>query len=57
VSREIFEPIRRLSLNDVSSPPKPFYRTFWRSVSRRILSISSAQKELVALRTSADVEK
>ena len=45
VSQDMFEPIRRLNLNDVLSPPKPFYRTFWRSASRRILSLSSAQKE------------
>jgi hypothetical protein len=39
VSQSIFDPIRRL---DNVSPPKRYYRTFWRSVSRRILAMSIA---------------
>ncbi len=38
VSKEIFEPIRRL---DCFAPPKRFYRTFWRSMAGRILKSSS----------------
>jgi hypothetical protein len=40
VSRSVFEPFRRV--NDFA-PPKRFYRTFWRSVSKRILALSSMQ--------------
>ena len=42
VSKEIFEPSRRLT---DFGPPKLFYRTFWRSASRRILALSSEQKK------------
>jgi hypothetical protein len=41
VSTSVFEPPRRL--NDFA-PPKRFYRTFWRSVSRRILQMASTQR-------------
>ncbi len=40
VSSSIFEPAR--CLNEFT-PPKRFYRTFWRSVSRRILALSNMQ--------------
>ena len=40
VSEEMFEPTRRLT---DFAPPKLFYRTFWRSASRRILAMSSKQ--------------
>jgi hypothetical protein len=42
VSQNGFEPVRRLA--DIASPiapPKLFYRTFWRSVTRRIVALSS----------------
>jgi hypothetical protein len=39
-SPNIFEPVRRLK---TFAPPKRFYRTFWRSASRRILALSSTQ--------------
>ena len=42
VSKEIFEPTRRVT---DFGPPKLFYRTFWRSASRRILALSSEQKK------------
>ena len=34
-SEDIFEPMRRMSVSN--APPKLFYRTFWRSVTRRLL--------------------
>ena len=40
VSQDIFEPSRRMT---DFGPPKLFYRTFWRSASRRILALSSEQ--------------
>ena len=42
VSKDIFEPSRRMT---DFGPPKLFYRTFWRSASRRILALSSEQKK------------
>ncbi len=36
-----FEPSRRVTEDASFSPPKRFYRTFWRSVTRRILASSS----------------
>ena len=41
-SQHNYEPARRLN---AFAPPKRFYRTFWRSVSRRILALSKAQTE------------
>ena len=42
-SQHDYEPARRQ--NDFA-PPKRFYRTFWRSVSRRILALSKAQNKV-----------
>ena len=41
VSQDILEPAR--FLNDFA-PPKRFHRTFWRSMARRILALSSMRK-------------
>ncbi len=41
VSQSLFEPTRRL--NDFA-PPKRFYRTFWKSTSKRLPALSSMQK-------------
>ncbi len=40
VSQSIFEPVRRVK---DFAPPKRFFRTFWRSTSRRVLAFSRAQ--------------
>ena len=40
VSQDMFEPTRCLKSK---APPKRFYRTFWRSATRRILDFSSMQ--------------
>mmetsp|Transcript_4643 Transcript_4643/g.10278 ORF Transcript_4643/g.10278 Transcript_4643/m.10278 type:complete len:159 (-) Transcript_4643:78-554(-) len=37
-SESIFEPIRCMSVSQ-APPPKRFYRTFWRSVTRRIVQL------------------
>jgi hypothetical protein len=37
---DIYEPIRHIK---VSATPKRFHRTFWRSVARRLLALSSMQ--------------
>ncbi len=38
VSQDTFEPTRSVK---VIPPPKRFYRTFWRSITRRIIALSS----------------
>jgi hypothetical protein len=38
VSQDMFEPTRSVK---VIAPPKRFYRTFWRSITRRIIALSS----------------
>ena len=43
-SVDIFEPVRRVP---VAAPPKRFYRTFWRSASRRILALSERTNDVV----------
>ena len=39
LNESIYEPMRLMSISE--PPPKRFYRTFWRSVTRRILQLET----------------
>jgi hypothetical protein len=43
-AEDIYEPVRCMK---VAAPPKRFYRTFWRSASRRILALSERAHDVV----------
>ena len=46
IFQPVVEPVRRMRENNMT-PPKRFFRTFWRSASKRILALSSAQKSWI----------
>ncbi len=51
-SESIFEPMRSMSVSN--APPKRFFRTFWRSVTRRIIQLEKKLALNRAVMSSSD---